>query len=305
MPDDDRPVLQVGHSPDPDDVFMWWPLFGESGRSAAIDTGRFRYVSLQRDIESLNRDAAGGDLEITAISCAHYPAVRDRYALTSCGASMGDRYGPRLVARHATSVAELKDGRRPRLAIPGERTSAFAAASLLLGPGAFDYEVVEFDRIIEVVANGGFDAGLVIHEGQLTFEDAGLHLVADLGAWWASRFDLPLPLGVNAIRRDLVELHGPGTLEEVATTMSRALEHALEHRAESIERASVVARGMGADLTDEFVRMYVNRWSVELDETARRAITTFLEQSHRAGLVPDPGTVDIVEAMRPSQPAGR
>ncbi|MHC4414462.1 MAG: menaquinone biosynthesis family protein [Planctomycetota bacterium] len=287
---DQRPILRIGHSPDPDDAFMWWPLGREGG---GFDTGRFRYEPVLRDIESLNCAAEAGELEITAISCAQYARVADRYALTSCGSSLGDQYGPQIVSRQPMTTRDLQRD-DVVLAIPGERTSAYAALSVLLGAGSFRHAVVDFDQIMAKVAAGEFAAGLVIHEGQITFEQAGLHLVADLGMWWSSRCGLPLPLGVNVIRRDLDELCGPSTLGRVTADLRRSVQYALDHRAEALAHARQYARDLTAEQAEQFVNMYVNRWTLELGSVGRAAVKTFLRETHRAGLSPDPGEVDVI-----------
>lgn len=280
---------------------MWWPLFELDplgGRGPRIDTGRFRFEPVMADIESLNERSMTGDLEITAISCAQYPWVKDRYALTSCGSSMGDRYGPKLVARRAMSVEELRTPRNGSpmvIAIPGARTSAFAALTIMLGPRTFEYQAVPFEQVIERVVAGQFDAGLVIHEGQLTFEKAGLHLVEDLGRWWSQKFGLPLPLGVNVIRRDLEQKHGPGTLREVTSLLLQSVEYSMAHRAEGIAHAQVHGRGISATMTDQFVDMYVNKWTLDFGSAGRRAVEVFLQQASAAGLVPPSGAIDFVQ----------
>lgn len=292
---DDRPVLRLGHSPDPDDAFMWWPLLHLGDGPSRLETGDFRFDAVPADIEVLNARSEAGDLEITAMSCAQYPRVRRDYALTACGASLGQGYGPKLVAGQPATLAALA-AEDPLIAVPGLRTSAFGTLSLMLGAATFRHEVVAFDEIIGRVAAGEFDAGLVIHEGQLTFEEAGLHLVEDLGAWWGRRHGLPLPLGVNAIRRDLERRFGEGTLATVTATLRRSVEYALAHRAESIRYALEFARDMGRDLADEFVSMYVNRWTLDFGDDGRQAVRLFLGELHRAGLAPDPGVVDFVAA---------
>ncbi len=280
--------LRIGHSPDPDDAFMWWPLTSEGF------TSRFRYEPVLRDIETLNRTALRGELEITALSCAAYPAVAGRYALTTCGSSVGDRYGPVIVSRERLGLEDLH---RPGvvLAVPGERTSAFAATSVLLGPGSFRHEAVDFERIIPLVAEGRYAAGLVIHEGQVTFAGSGLRLVADIGMLWSSRCGLPLPLGVNAIRRDLEERCGVGTLARIAADLAASIRHALSHRAEALDHAMLHARSATREQVERFVDMYVNRWTLDLGRVGREAVRTFLGEAHRVGLVPDPGPVDFVE----------
>jgi 1,4-dihydroxy-6-naphthoate synthase len=293
--------VRLAHSPDPDDAFMWWPLFGIDGQEPALKTGRFRFTQVTSDIESLNQRAIAAsqrrdndDLEITAISCATYPLVKDRYALTACGSSMGDAYGPKIVARAPhLSPDELKKP-ATTIAVPGERTTAFAAMSMLLGRGTFRHAVIPFKEIIDRVASGEFAAGLIIHEGQLTFESSGLHQVLDLGAWWMSRFNLPLPLGVNAIRRDLDALHGKGTLHEIATLLRTSVEYALAHRDESVQYALRFARDMTSQLADEFIRLYVNTWTLDFGDRGREAVRTFLRETNKAGLTPDAGEIDFV-----------
>ncbi len=287
---DQRPVLRIGHSPDPDDAFMWWPL---SSADTGFDTGRFRYEAVPDDIEALNRRSENGELEITALSCAQAARVADRYAITSCGASIGQGYGPKIVAARPLAAGDLKNSGAV-LAIPGTRTTAFAATCMLLGPESFRHETVRFDQIIQRVAAGDFTAGLVIHEGQLTFGDVGLHLVADLGMWWSSYSGLPLPLGVNAVRSDLDDLHGKGTLETVNSDLRRCLEFALEHREQALAYAMQFARDLTPQLAGQFIDMYVNRWTLDLGSVGKAAIRTFLEESHRAGIGPDPAGVKFV-----------
>ncbi len=294
-----RTLLRLAHSPDPDDAFMWWPLLELDGRPARVDTGRFRFECVIDDIETLNGRSNRADLEITAMSCAQYPFVADRYALTACGASLGDACGPKLVARRPTDIEVFRNS-DPVIAIPGERTSAFGVARLMLAPGGLRHEVVPFDAIIRKVLDGSFEAGIVIHEGQLTYGEAGLHLVADLGAWWTGQTRLPIPLGVNAIRRDLVDAFGPGTLEEVTAILLRSVGYALDHRAESIAYALPFARDMGAERADEFVRLYVNAWTLDFGETGRAAVRAFLDRLAEAGLAPVAPSIDFIEARSPA-----
>lgn len=288
-------TLQLAHSPDPDDAFMWWPLFELDGRPPRLDTGRYRFVPVCVDIETLNHQAETALFEITAISCAQYPFVKDRYVLTACGSSMGEGYGPKLVSKRPLSTDDFRR-HRVTVAVPGTRTSAFMAANLMLGVGSFEHATVPFDQIIHRVADGDFDAGLVIHEGQLTYQQAGLHLVADLGEWWSRTHNLPLPLGVNAIRRDLDDIHGEGTLAEVAALLLRSVEYAMEHRDEGVAYALGFARDMGADLADEFIGLYVNRLTLDFGDRGAAAVRTFLAAAHEAGLSPDPGEVCAVKS---------
>jgi len=299
---DARPIIRLAHSPDPDDAFMWWPLLAVDGEPPTLDTGRFRFEVVVEDIETLNRRSEDGDLEITAMSCAQYARVHSRYALTACGASLGDGLGPKLVARNPCVLEDLAVGGAVggEIAVPGERTSAFGALNLMLGAGAFNHCVVPFEEIIDRVAAGEFEAGLVIHEGQLTFGDAGLHLVEDVGAWWGRRTGLPMPLGVNAIRRDLEDEHGAGTLVEITGTLLRSVQHALAHRPRAVEYALRYARDMGAERADTFIGMYVNAWTLDFGRTGREAVARFLAALHDAGVVPDPGRVDFIEPLVPS-----
>ncbi len=291
---DNRPVLRLGHSPDPDDAFMWFPITGIEGAEPALDTGRFRFDAVPADIETLNRRSDRAELEITAISVAQYPYIADRYAFTACGSSMGDGYGPRLVARRPGVLDALRDG-DATLAIPGRRTSAWLATGLMLGrPPGLAVAEVPFDQIIERVAGGEFDAGLVIHEGQLTFQDHGLVLLADLGAWWNRRTGLPLPLGGNVIRRDLEDRFGHGTLAEVTATLARSVRYALQHRTEAIDHALTFARGMNRALADQFVAMYVNNYSLDFGPTGREAVRRFLSEAAESGLTPRPASVDFI-----------
>ncbi len=292
---DVRPVLRLAHSPDPDDAFMWWPLIGRNGDPPAVRDDRFRYELVAEDIAELNRRSPAAELEITAMSCGQYPFVADRYALTACGASMGDGYGPKLVAARPMAPSDLRDP-DVVVAVPGEHTSAMMTTRLLVGPepGAFRFEEMPFERIIDAVRGGRCGAGLVIHEAQLTFADAGLHLVADLGAWWRETRGTLLPLGVNAIRRDLEDAHGPGTLAHVTRTLVRSLEHALAHRDESIAVALEYARDMGAELAGEFVDLYVNRFTLAFGDDGEAAVRTWLGELAAAGLAPAVAGPDFV-----------
>ncbi len=286
-------VLRLGHSPDPDDAFMWWPLMSIDGRPPRVDTGSFTFETVAEDIEALNQRAERAELDITAISCAHYPRVRQDYRLTACGASVGDGYGPKLVAPRKLPLAALRDA-GATIAVPGTRTTAFLATSLLLGPGSFRYEVVPFDRIIDEVASGRFTAGVVIHEGQLTFGDHGLTLLRDLGAWWTERTGLPLPLGANAISRRLDQRFGAGSIEAITAMLRASVTYALDHRDESVQYALGFARGMDAATADRFVSMYVNHWTLDYGDRGREAVRRLLDDAHAAGLTPAAGEVDFV-----------
>jgi len=298
MPSNPRQSIRIGHSPDPDDAFMWFPLAnfpnhsGPGGKTytPAIDTGKYDFVHVLEDIQTLNERSARAELEITAISIHQYPFVADRYALTSCGSSMGDGYGPMVVVPAASKVL-IADLDRIRIAVPGERTTAFLALSLLLGHKPANYEVVMFDQIIPRVVSGEFDAGLIIHEGQLTYGDAGLDCVVDLGQWWTDSRKLPLPLGGNAIRRDL----GATAMREITTILLRSIQYALEHRSQAVDYALNYARDMGKDLADKFVGMYVNKWTLDYGDAGRAAVKQLIQEAVAAKLVPDKGPVDFVE----------
>lgn len=288
--------IRIGHSPDPDDAFMWFPLANvgpgseKGGYHPLVDTGRFEFEHELQDIQTLNERSERGDLEVTAISIHQYPHVADRYALTSCGSSMGDNYGPMVVSPR---TLDLEDLRHCTIAVPGERTTAFLALSLLLGRDEFRYDVVPFDQIISEVASGRFDAGLIIHEGQLTYQEAGLKKAVDLGQWWMQTHQLPLPLGGNAIRRDL----GEHTMREVCRILLNSIEYALDHRQDAVKYAMAYARDMGEDLADKFVGMYVNKWTLDYGTVGKRAVNKLLQEGARAGLVPDIGEVEFVEPL--------
>ena len=270
----DRHLL-LGHSPDPDDAFMFYALAAHK-----IETCGWAFEHVLQDIQTLNERALRGELHVTAVSIHAYPHVAGHYALTTCGSSMGDRYGPIVVAREPVSVADLP-GRR--IAVPGEMTTAFLGLQLLLGPGAFEHQVVAFDQILRHVEAGEADAGLIIHEGQLTYQNHGLHKVVDLGEWWHGETGLPLPLGGNCIRRDL----GEAAMREVAGVLKASIEYGLAHREEAVEHALRYARDMGRDLADRFVGMYVNNWTLDCGPVGRRAIDELLNRGHQAGLLPE------------------
>ena len=278
--------LRLGHSPDPDDAFMFYALARD-----LIPTEPYRFQHILQDIQTLNQRAMKGELEITAISIHAYPYVADKYALTSCGSSMGDQYGPMVIGPRPMSLADLK-GRT--IAIPGKLTTAFLALQLCLGKAgeAFEYQVVEFDQIPRHVKEGKADAGLIIHEGQLTYQSLGLHLVVDLGVWWHGQTGLPLPLGGNCIRKDL----GPRACQEVTDIIKRSIQYSLDHRAEAVEYALQFGRDLDRNLADRFVGMYVNDWTLDYGPTGRKAISTLLAEGARAGLVPASREIEYVTA---------
>jgi len=287
-------ALTLGHSPDPDDAFMWWPLF--EGR---VRLDGLAFTQVTDDIESLNRRAAGPQsllLDITAMSCANAPGVRDRYLVTACGASVGDGYGPKLVATAATTVESLCH-RNALIAVPGLRTTAFLVASLLLGRGRFRPIEVPFERIEDAVRSGEVDAGVVIHESQLTFESKGLVLVEDLGRWWRARTGLVLPLGVNAVRRDLDQRLGEGTLARVCTALDRSVQYALAHREQGVERALRFARGLDAETAGRFVDLYVNRWTLDMGDAGRQAVSRLIAEAVHAGLLASDAAVDFAGSV--------
>ena len=274
-------LIQVGHSPDPDDAFMFHAL-----ANGKIKTGQYVFRHTLQDIETLNRRALRGELELTAVSLHGYAYLTETYALCACGASMGDNYGPMVVARQPGEVASL---RGKRIAVPGTLTTAFLTLKLLLGDD-FTYEVHPFDEILNIVASGKADAGLIIHEGQLTFGDRGLQLIVDLGRWWHDETGLPLPLGANAIRRDL----GHTVMEEVTVLLKQSIEYGLEHRAEALEHALQYGRDLDRNKADQFVGMYVNDWTLDFGERGREAVRTLLDRAYEARVIPKPVELEFI-----------
>jgi 1,4-dihydroxy-6-naphthoate synthase len=281
-------LLQLGHSPDPDDAFMFYAL---AQNPPLIDTHGYRFQHVLQDIQTLNQRAMKGELEITAISIHAYPYVADTYALTSCGSSMGDKYGPMVITREPTTLEQLKG---KKIAIPGKLTTAFLALQLALGKAgeAFDYEVVMFDQIPRHVKDGKADAGLIIHEGQLTYQQLGLHLVVDLGQWWFDKTQLPLPLGGNCIRKDL----GAQAMQDVTDVLKASIQYSLDHREKAVEYALQFGRDLDRNLADKFVGMYVNHWTLDYGPKGRQAIDRLLSEGANAGIVPAIGRIDYVTA---------
>jgi 1,4-dihydroxy-6-naphthoate synthase len=270
--------IRVGHSPDPDDAFMFFAL--AKGR---IDTGRYRFEHELVDIETLNRRAVAAELELTALSVHAYAYLSDRYILCSCGASMGDRYGPMVVARRRMTLGELA---KATIAVPGLRTTAYLALRLCLD-AHFEHVVVPFDRILDAVAQGEhegrrIDAGLIIHEGQLTYGDQRLQLVVDLGQWWFEHTGLPLPLGANGIRKDL----GPEAVRDVHRLLHESIEYGLEHRDEALAYAMSFGRGLSRSQADQFIEMYVNQWTLDFGPVGRQAVARLLAEGHKASVIP-------------------
>jgi 1,4-dihydroxy-6-naphthoate synthase len=257
--------IQVGHSADPDDAFMVWAL--EAGR---VDTRGLRFTQVVSDIQTLNEWATEGRLEVTAISLGAYPHVADRYVLLPHGASMGSGYGPVVVARE---LMELEDLRGREIAIPGRMTTAYLVLRLALGDDVRVREV-RFDRILDEVSAGRADAGLVIHEGQLVYANAGLNKVLDLGEWWLLETGLPLPLGVNVARRDL-----GARLADVSAVLGEAIRCGLDHRDEAMEYALRFGRGIDADTADRFVAMYVNELTCDYGDEGREAVRELLRRA--------------------------
>jgi 1,4-dihydroxy-6-naphthoate synthase len=309
MPDPIQ-TLRLGHSPDPDDAFMFYALAQDP---PLIETDGYRFQHVLQDIQTLNQRARRGELETTAISMHAYPYVADKYALMSCGSSMGDGYGPMIVAKQKMTIEQL---RGKHIAIPGELTTAFLTMQLCLAgsgvrvpgsgqnkspssaePGtrnpepAFTYDVVMFDEIPAAVARGEFDAGLLIHEGQLTFQTLGLQLIVDLGVWFQERTGLPLPLGGNVIRRDL----GREAMKRITRVLRDSIQYSLDHRQEAVKYALQFGRDLDHALADQFVGMYVNHWTIDYGDRGRAAITRLLSDGAKAGLVPAIGEIDFVE----------
>ena len=278
-----RRTIHVAHSPDADDAFMFWPL-----ASGKIDTGSRRYVHELSDIESLNRRALRGELEVSAVSLHAYAYLAERYALLAHGASIGDRYGPRLVAREPAPADPRAALAGRRVAVPGELTTAFLVLQLL--QPAIEHVVVPFDAIEDYVATGKADAGLLIHEGQLTHADRGLELWVDLGEWWHRETGLPLPLGGNVVRRDL----GAPLMREIARDLKASIQYALAHRAEALAHAGQFSRGLDAARTDQFVGMYVNAFTVDYGVVGRRAVAELFRRGAAAGLLPRPVELTFV-----------
>ena len=279
----EKTLINIAHSPDPDDAFMFHALANDK-----IECGNYEFTHTLQDIETLNQRALQGELELTAVSIHGYAYMTDKYAICSCGASMGDNYGPMVVAREACSIGDLKG---KKIAIPGKMTSAFLALNLLLGKDTFEYEIHDFDQILNVVERGDADAGLIIHEGQLTYENQGLKLIVDLGEWWYELTDgLPLPLGANAIRKDL----GQQVMDEVTAILKQSIQYGLDHREAALDHALQYGRDLDRAKADKFVGMYVNDWTLDFGEKGREAVSLFLKKGHEAGIIPEPVDVEFI-----------
>jgi len=274
-------TIRVGHSPDSDDAFMFYALTHDR-----LDTGGLRFVHQLEDIETLNRKATRGELEVSAVSIHAFAYLADRYALLASGASMGDRYGPTLVTREPMTLEDL-GGRT--IAIPGKLTSAYLTLQLCMGKDV-PVTLLPFDQILPAVAAGDVAAGLLIHEGQLFYGDKGLHKVLDLGQWWYEQTSLPLPLGGNVVRKDL----GEAMVLKIAGLLKQSIHYALEHREEALAYALAYARDLDPKLADRFVGMYVNHWTVDYGPRGREAVRQLLGRAAEAGLVPGPIEIQFV-----------
>ena len=272
--------IKLAHSPDSDDAFMFYAL-----ATHKLATPGMKFTHVLSDIQSLNETALEETYDVTAISFAAYPSLRDKYILLDCGASFGEGYGPIVVSTKSLKPAELAG---KRIAVPGLKTSSYL--SLKLYEPNFEPVVMPFDKIIDAVQKDLVEAGLLIHEGQLFFPKMGLHRVVDLGIWWQELTGLPLPLGGNAVRRAL----GPELGRQISRTIRDSVSYGLEHREEALNYAMQFAREMDTDLADKFVGMYVNKWTLGYGEKGRKAVKELIKRGTKAGLLPDPPTVDFL-----------
>jgi len=275
-----RSTITLAHSPDSDDAFMFYGL-----ATNMLDTGRLRFKHLLKDIQTLNEEAMRGTYDVTAISFHAYAYVADKYALLPHGASIGDSYGPILVSREAFTPEDIPN---LKIAVPGKLTSAFLALRIF-NPD-FEFEVMPFDKIIDAVQDGSCQAGLLIHEGQLFYETMGLHKVLDLGEWWHQKTGLPLPMGGNAIRRDL----GPDLIREVSQLLRESISYSLENREDALQYAMQFAREMDAEVADRFVTMWVNALTLDYTDRGREAVRRLLEEGFERGIIPTKVSVDFV-----------
>ena len=272
--------ITLGHSPDPDDAFMFYALATDK-----IDTEGLTFRHIIQDIETLNRRALKTELDVTAVSIHAYAYVLDQYALLTSGASIGDNYGPLVISPKPMTIDEL---RRVKIAVPGTLTTAYLA--LRLCAGDVNTVVIPFDQIMDAVARGEADAGLLIHEGQLTYAARGFNKVVDLGEWWKAETGLPLPLGGNAIKKSL----GPGLIQKVSRLLRESIEFGLGHRTDAVRHSMAYGRGMEVDLTDKFVGMYVNDYTIDYGDRGREAVRLLLERGHKAGVIPRPVELEFV-----------
>jgi|SRR5688572_331278 len=272
--------IRVAHSPDSDDAFMFYAL-----ATHKIDTGDRNYIHLLNDIETLNRKALEGEYEVSAISFHAYAYMADKYALLSCGASMGNNYGPIVVSTKTIQPEQLGS---KVVAVPGTLTTAFLALRLF-APDV-KYEVVHFDDILDQVRSGKYEAGLLIHEGQLTYREMGLQKVIDLGEWWLDRCRLPLPLGGNVIKRSL----GTPLMEQVSSDIRRSIQYGLDHREEAVDYAMQFSRGLDVQKADRFIGMYVNELTLDYGEDGRRAVRLLLSEAHKQNIIPKSVDLEFV-----------
>lgn len=273
--------ITIAHSPDSDDAFMFYAIAAEK-----LGLPGVKINQVLKDIQTLNQEAIAGTYQVSAISFAAYPLVARRYALMPCGASIGYKYGPIVVARQAIDLTQLK---AVRIAIPGELTTAYLV--LQLYEKGLNVVAVPFDRIIETVKNGQADAGLIIHEGQLTYSQAGLVKILDLGQWWFEQTGLPLPLGGNVIRKDL----GTDLIRQTTRLLKESILYSLSHRQEALDYALTFARDMERSLADKFVGMYVNDFTVDYGESGRKSVSTLFDMAYRKGLLTEPVAVEFVD----------
>jgi 1,4-dihydroxy-6-naphthoate synthase len=280
MPATEPQTIKVGHSPDSDDAFMFYALTHDK-----LDTGGLRFVHQLEDIETLNKRALKGELEVSAVSIHAYAYLAEHYALLASGSSMGDRFGPTLVTLEPKTLENLRGA---TIAVPGLLTTAYLTLQLCLGRDV-PILVMPFDEILPAVAEGRVDAGLLIHEGQLYYGDKGLHKVVDLGQWWFEQTGLPLPLGGNVVRKDL----GEEMVAKIARLLKESIRYALDHRQEALDYALEYARGLDRGLADRFVGMYVNDWTLDYGPRGRQAVQTLLTRAAEAGLVPGPFSVQF------------
>src|SRR5947207_851262 len=274
-------TITLAHSPDSDDAFMFYAL-----ATSKIETGELEFKHVLQDIQTLNEEARKGTYDVTAISFHAYAYVADKYVLLPHGASIGDKYGPIVVARDEVDSSQIS---KLKIAVPGTLTSAFLALSIF--EPNFEYEVVPFDQIIEAVIERKCDAGLLIHEGQLFYQDHGLHKVLDLGEWWHEHTGgLPLPMGGNAIRRDL----GEETIREVSKLLRESIQYSLDNREDALQYALQFAREMDPALADRFVAMWVNDLTLDYTERGREAVRRLLREGHERGIIPHEVDVQFV-----------
>ncbi|MBI4411649.1 MAG: ABC transporter substrate-binding protein [Deltaproteobacteria bacterium] len=273
--------IHIAHSPDSDDAFMFYAL-----AAGKIDPEGLEFVHVLKDIETLNREALKGTYEISAVSIHAYAFLSDKYALLGSGASMGEKYGPMVVAKENFSLSDLK---KKKIAVPGTLTTAFLALRLV--EPDFQYVVVPFDRILDFVREGKADAGLIIHEGQLQYQSLGFNLIVDLGAWWHEQTGLPLPLGGNAVRRDL----GNQMMKKLARLQKTSIAYGLSHREDALAHAMQYARGLSKETADRFVGMYVNQRTLDYGEDGKEAVLKILDLAHRKKIIPHPVPVEFID----------